>query len=48
MVKAGMTWRFDKYSKDAAFQRAEQEAQRTRRGLWVEPSRQLGGGASRP
>ena len=38
MVKAGMAWRFDKYSKDAAFQRAEEEAQRARRGLWAEPA----------
>ncbi len=33
MVKAGMAWRFDKYSKDRAFQTAQEEAQRARRGL---------------
>jgi len=38
MVKAGMAWRFDKYSKDGAFQTAQQEAQRARRGLWAEPA----------
>lgn len=36
MVKAGMTWRFDKYSKDEAFQTAQEEAQRARRGLWAD------------
>ncbi len=35
MVRAGMAWRFDKYSKDGAFQTAQEEA---RRGLWVDPA----------
>ena len=38
MVKAGMAWRFDKYSKNAAFQRAEEEARAAKRGLWRDPS----------
>ncbi len=38
MVKAGMALRFDKYSKDGAFQTAQEEAQRARRGLWVDPA----------
>jgi len=38
MVKAGMAWRFDKYSKDRAFQSAQEEAQRARRGLWADPA----------
>ena len=36
MVKAGMAWRFDKYSKDGAFQTAQEEAQKVRRGLWAD------------
>ena len=36
IVKAGMAWRFDKYSKDGAFQTAQGEAQRPRRGLWAD------------
>jgi len=36
MVKAGMAWRFDKYSKDGAFQTAQEEARRARRGLWAD------------
>ena len=36
IVKAGMAWRFDKYSKDGAFGTAQQEAQRARRGLWAD------------
>ena len=38
MVKAGMAWRFDKYSKDGAFQTAQEGAQRARRGLWADPA----------
>ncbi len=38
MVKAGMAWRFDKYSKDWAFLSAQEGAQRARRGLWVDPA----------
>ena len=36
MVKAGMAWRFDKYSKDGAFLIAQEDAQRARRGLWAD------------
>jgi len=36
MVKAGMAWRFDKYSKDRAFQAAQDEARAARRGLWAD------------
>ena len=36
MVKAGMAWRFDKYSKDRAFLTAQEGAQRARRGLWAD------------
>jgi len=38
MVKAGMAWRFDKYSKDGAFQTAQEEARAARRGLWAAPA----------
>ena len=36
MVRSGMAWRFDKYSKDRAFQTAQEEARRARRGLWAD------------
>jgi len=38
MVKAGMAWRFDKYSKDGAFQTAQEGARAAKRGLWRDPS----------
>ena len=36
MVRSGMAWRFEKYSKDGAFQRAQDEARAARRGLWAD------------
>ncbi len=38
MVKAGMAWRFEKYSKDGAFLSAQEEARVAKRGLWCDPA----------
>ena len=35
-LRPSMTWRFDKYSKDRAFQTAQEGAQKARRGLWAD------------
>lgn len=37
MVKRGMAWRFDKYSKDAALLAAQEEAKVAKLGLWRDP-----------
>jgi len=34
LVRRGLAWRFDKYSKDVALLAAQREAQPARRGLW--------------
>jgi endonuclease YncB( thermonuclease family) len=36
MVQAGMAWRYDKYSKDAALLAAQNEARAARLGLWAD------------
>jgi endonuclease YncB( thermonuclease family) len=36
LVRRGLAWRFDKYSKDAALLAAQHEAQAARRGLWAD------------
>ena len=36
MVRRGLAWRYDKYSKDAALQAAQNEAKAARRGLWAD------------
>jgi len=37
MVRRGLAWRFDKYSKDAVLLAAQEEAKRGKRGLWRDP-----------
>ena len=34
MVKAGMAWRYEEYDKEGAYEAAEGEARRERRGVW--------------
>jgi len=36
LVRRGMAWRYDKYSKDAALLAAQDEAKAARRGLWAD------------
>lgn len=38
LVKAGLAWHYKQYSKDAELARAEAEARRAKRGLWVDPA----------
>jgi endonuclease YncB( thermonuclease family) len=37
MVKMGMAWQYDKYSKSAVLRRAQSEAKAQKRGLWRDP-----------
>lgn len=37
MVKRGLAWRYDKYSKDTALLAAQEAARKERRGLWRDP-----------
>jgi len=37
MVKRGLAWRYDKYSKEAALGAAQAEARTAARGLWSDP-----------
>lgn len=36
LVRLGMAWRYDKYSKDAALLAAQNEAKAAKRGLWAD------------
>lgn len=38
MVRLGMAWRYDKYSKDEALLAAQSAAKAARRGLWSDPA----------
>lgn len=38
MVRRGLAWRFDKYSKDEALLAAQNAAKGARRGLWADPA----------
>lgn len=38
MVRLGLAWRYEKYSKDAALLAAQNEAKEARRGLWADAS----------
>lgn len=38
MVRRGLAWRFDKYSKDAELLAAQNAAKAARRGLWADPA----------
>jgi endonuclease YncB( thermonuclease family) len=38
LVKAGYAWHFRKYSNDLELQRLEDEARKSKRGLWVDPN----------
>lgn len=38
LVKAGMAWWYERYSKDARYGALESEARKARRGLWSEPA----------
>jgi micrococcal nuclease len=38
MVKRGMAWRYDKYSKDAELLAAQEAAREGKLGLWVDPT----------
>lgn len=37
MVRRGLAWRFDKYSKDEALLAAQNAAKGAKRGLWSDP-----------
>lgn len=37
LVRAGYAWHFRKYSNDLELQRLEDEARKSKRGLWVDP-----------
>lgn len=37
MVKRGLAWRYEKYSKDAELLAAQEEARRGKVGLWRDP-----------
>jgi endonuclease YncB( thermonuclease family) len=38
LVRLGLAWRYEAYSKDAAFIVAQNEAKAARRGLWSDPA----------
>jgi endonuclease YncB( thermonuclease family) len=38
LVRLGLAWRYDKYSKDAALLAAQNEAKEAKRGLWSDPA----------
>lgn len=38
MVRLGLAWRYEKYSKDVALLAAQNEAKEARRGLWADVS----------
>lgn len=38
MVRLGMAWHFEKYSKDTALRAAQIDARAARRGLWIDPA----------
>ena len=38
MVRRGLAWRYDKYSKDAELLAAQEAARKGKRGLWIDPN----------
>lgn len=38
LVRRGLAWRYDQYSKDAALLAAQNEAKKAKRGLWRDPA----------
>jgi endonuclease YncB( thermonuclease family) len=38
MVTTGMAWHFKKYSTDATFALAQQQARKAKKGLWIQPN----------
>jgi len=38
LVRLGLAWRYERYSKDAALLAAQNEARAARRGLWSDPA----------
>ncbi len=38
LVRLGLAWRYEAYSKDAALLAAQNEAKAARRGLWADPA----------